>query len=187
MDVKKMCRLCAEYRLNQQLTPLNDPSRRIKSKLFRCSQIDLSLNDNSLLPQSVCSECIECLEKCWQFAEAVAKAQDKLQLEFAKDPLANIKIEEQEEKEEEDNVNDSQLADSTAFNGAKTKDQSHVNDRALSSNAMLKVQQNTCLNCNTVLPSASKFCEHMKIFFNTCGKQFATRSKLQVSEWKNKI
>lgn len=166
MDVKKMCRLCAEYRSNQQLTPLDDPSRRIKSKLFRCSQIDLSLNDSSLLPQSACSEWIECLEKCWQFAEAVAKAQDKFQLEFAKDPLANIKIE-----EEEENIDNSQFAVS----------------RALSSSGMLKVQRNTCINCNTVLPSASKFCEHMKTHFNTCGKQFATRSMLQVSEWNRNL
>lgn len=108
MDCKEICRLCAEHCSVHQLTPLDDPSRGIKSKLFRCSQIDLSLYDSFLLPRSVCSGCIENLENSWKFAEAVAKAQDKLQWMIEMDPLADIKT-------EEDNVEDSQIAVSTAF------------------------------------------------------------------------
>lgn len=93
MDRREMCRLCAEHRPNQQLTSLYDPSQDILIKLFRCSQIDLSLEKNILLPQGVCGDCIKRLERCCCFAEAVAKAQKKLQLEFVEDPLANIKEE----------------------------------------------------------------------------------------------
>lgn len=95
MDCSRVCRLCAGFCPNQQLTGLDSPGQRIRTKLFRCSQIDLSLENNLLLPQNVCGVCIEKLEQSWNFAEAVAKAQDKLQLEFAQDPLANIKIEEE--------------------------------------------------------------------------------------------
>lgn len=95
MDCANFCRLCAEFRSNQQLTPLDDPDRCIRTKLFRCSQINLPLNDSLLLPQSVCDECIEKLEQSWSFANAVTEAQNKLQSIFAEDPLADIKIKEE--------------------------------------------------------------------------------------------
>lgn len=90
MDQNEICRLCAKYHPYQELTPIDDPSRCIRSKLFRCSQIDLLLDENSLLPRHACCDCVDRLEKCWNFAEVVANAQDKFQVEFAKDSLPNI-------------------------------------------------------------------------------------------------
>lgn len=93
MDRKKICRLCAKFCSNQKLTSLDDPYRCIRSKLFRCSQIDIT-DDNKSLPQNVCNECIKSLEQCWTFTETVAAAQTKLQLQFADDPLSGVKVEE---------------------------------------------------------------------------------------------
>lgn len=93
MDRKKICRLCAKCCPNQKLTSLNDPYRCIRSKLFRCSQIDIT-DDNKSLPQNVCDICIQSLEQCWNFTETVAAAQTKLQLQFADDPLSGVKMEE---------------------------------------------------------------------------------------------
>lgn len=94
MDRKKICRLCAKVCRNQKLTSLDDPLRCIRSKLFRCSQIDIT-DDDLLLPQSVCRDCVKSLEQCWNFTEAVAAAQTKLQLQFSDDPLSNVKVEEE--------------------------------------------------------------------------------------------
>lgn len=93
MDRKKICRLCAKNCLKQQLTSLDDPIRCIRSKLFRCSQIDIT-DDNKALPQNVCKDCVNNLEQCWNFTETVAAAQTKLQLQFADDPLSGVKVEE---------------------------------------------------------------------------------------------
>lgn len=93
MDRKKICRLCAKSCPKQELTSLDDPIRCIRSKLFRCSQIDIT-DDNKALPQNVCNDCIKNLERCWNFTETVAAAQTKLQLQFADDPLSGVKVEE---------------------------------------------------------------------------------------------
>lgn len=93
MDRNKICRLCATTYRNQKLTSLDDPYNCIRSKLYRCSQIDIS-DDNKSLPQNVCSHCVSSLEQCWNFTERVAAAQVKLQLQLADDPLCNVKVEE---------------------------------------------------------------------------------------------
>lgn len=93
MDRKKICRLCAKLCPNQKLLSLDDPIHCIRSKLFRCSQIDIT-DDNKALPQNVCNDCIKGLDQCWNFTEAVAAAQTKLQLQFADDPLSGVKMEE---------------------------------------------------------------------------------------------
>lgn len=93
MDRNKICRLCAKLCKNQKLTSLDDPFRCIRSKLFRCSQIDIT-DDNKALPQNVCKDCVESLEHCWNFTETVSAAQTKLQLQFSDDPLSGVKLEE---------------------------------------------------------------------------------------------
>lgn len=93
MDRNRICRLCAEFWTTEQLTSLDDPSRCIRKKLFRCSQINLLVDENYLLPQNVCDDCVDKLEQSWSFAEKVAKTQEKLQEQFAGDPLADIKVE----------------------------------------------------------------------------------------------
>lgn len=124
MDCSRICRLCAEFRPNQQLTALDGPDQRIRTKLLRCSQIDLSLDDNLWLPQNVCGACTEKLEQSWSFAEAVAKAQDKLRIEFAQDPLANIKIEEENAVDSEFQLLTELLA------GIKHEDHNYVANRS---------------------------------------------------------
>lgn len=94
MGFEEICRLCAEFCPNQPLTPIDEPVHRISAKLLRCIQINLSVDNNHLLPQSSCENCVEKLEQCWNFFKAVAEAQDKLQLELAVDPLISVKIEE---------------------------------------------------------------------------------------------
>lgn len=83
-----ICRLCAESHAMYELTPLDAASQHIISKVYRCCQIDLSL-DNSF-PKRVCNDCVCRLEQCWTFAQAVAAAQDKLRAQVSEDPLADI-------------------------------------------------------------------------------------------------
>lgn len=72
-----ICRLCASLKTFEQLKFIDDPSLDLKKKLLRCCQINIS-HSNELLPQNVCSNCIQRIDSAWAFAEEVSLAQETL-------------------------------------------------------------------------------------------------------------
>lgn len=81
MDIlKHMCRLCSQTKLTvEMMGGINDILLGIKPKLIDCCRWrELEIFDNENLPQNACIVCVQKLEQCWQFAESVSAAQQKL-------------------------------------------------------------------------------------------------------------
>lgn len=78
-----ICRLCASLKTLDHLMLINDPDLSLKIKLMRCCQLELPGGDDDLLPQNVCDNCVQRLNKSWQFANDVTDAQETLRKAFA--------------------------------------------------------------------------------------------------------
>lgn len=73
------CRLCAEATPLEDLKSIDDPDLEIEQKLNACCRWESLKNITDIdLPQQICIMCISQLNICWQFAENVAIAQQKL-------------------------------------------------------------------------------------------------------------
>lgn len=80
-----ICRLCAALKTNDLLVSLFDAVESIPTKVERCCQVDVL--DGQELPQNVCRDCLDMLNKSFAFAEKVAMAQNTLHTAF---PSPNI-------------------------------------------------------------------------------------------------
>lgn len=78
--MEDLCRLCAHFKSSRQLTfSIQDETSNIVQKLIACCRWEsIGNNECENLPQKVCGECFTQLEKCWEFAERVADAQQQL-------------------------------------------------------------------------------------------------------------
>lgn len=73
------CRLCGDLKPVNKLTNMvinTDKCRDISSKLTR---LDLNVNFNTLLPKTVCFECINSLESAYDFVKSVELVQEAFQ------------------------------------------------------------------------------------------------------------
>lgn len=70
------CRLCAEQKKKTELRK-TVYDWGVKEKLVACCMWKPS-NDEYQIPHTVCNECIEQLEHCWQFAMRISESEQKL-------------------------------------------------------------------------------------------------------------
>lgn len=72
------CRLCAELKEPTDIvTSITDVAQLMEQKLWACCQWTHE-NTEQLLPHSVCTNCLDALDKCWLFSQKVQLAQQKL-------------------------------------------------------------------------------------------------------------
>lgn len=78
--LQQLCRLCAKSKSSAEMMgEINDLLLGIKPKLIDCCRWrDLDKGDTEHLPQNACISCVQRLEECWEFAESVYAAQNKL-------------------------------------------------------------------------------------------------------------
>ena len=78
------CRLCAELKdLDEIVASIDDVEQSMEQKLRVCCQWT-NENTERRLPHSVCSICLDKLDKCWLFSQTVQLAQQKLLEIFGK-------------------------------------------------------------------------------------------------------
>ena len=70
------CRLCGVVKDLYDFSELNDSELLIEFKLKSC--FNITLTSNKLMPQNVCSECIQCLEKSFEFHQNILNVQEEL-------------------------------------------------------------------------------------------------------------
>ncbi|CAO1379879.1 unnamed protein product [Diamesa hyperborea] len=71
-----LCRLCGVLKDLYEFSDLNDSELLIDFKLKSC--FNISLTSEKLMPQNVCSECIQCLEKSFDFHQNILNVQEEL-------------------------------------------------------------------------------------------------------------
>lgn len=78
------CRLCAELKDSFEIVAsINDVEKLMERKLRVCCQWT-NQNVEQRLPHTVCTSCLDRLDKCWLFAQSVQLAQQKLSEIFGK-------------------------------------------------------------------------------------------------------
>lgn len=78
------CRLCAELKdYGEIVACIDDLEQSLEQKLRACCQWT-SENTKHRLPHSVCSNCLDKLDKCWLFSQSVQLAQQQLLEIFGK-------------------------------------------------------------------------------------------------------
>ena len=70
------CRLCGVFKDLYDFSELSDSELLIEFKLKSC--FNISLTSDKLMPQNVCSECVQCLEKSFQFHQNILNVQEEL-------------------------------------------------------------------------------------------------------------
>lgn len=75
-EMAGICRLCASFKTIDLLVPLFDSSHSIPAKVEQCC--GTSLADDSDMPQTVCTGCLDVLNRNFTFAKAVTAAQSTL-------------------------------------------------------------------------------------------------------------
>lgn len=73
-----VCRLCGDKKPQSQIKcSIEDQDLNIEQKLIDCCRWQLYQSYDNL-PQDLCIECFQQLQRCWEFAEKVSQAQQKL-------------------------------------------------------------------------------------------------------------
>ncbi|CRK94965.1 CLUMA_CG008453, isoform A [Clunio marinus] len=75
-----VCRLCGDLKSYHELQDIYDSESDIIMKLENTLKVELEFN--KMLPNSVCWECVNNLERCSQFSELISSVQVKLKLDL---------------------------------------------------------------------------------------------------------
>ncbi|CRL04954.1 CLUMA_CG018282, isoform A [Clunio marinus] len=79
MDLSwELCRLCGEYQIIDELQDIYDQELNISYRLEQ--SLKIILDDNELLPNLICKECVASVDQCYQFAVLVSSVQDRFSL-----------------------------------------------------------------------------------------------------------
>lgn len=80
--MESWCRLCAIEKYPDELIyNIDDEFANIKQKLIDCCRWnEIGDNDQIGIPQMICKDCYDNLEKCWSFVENVSLAQQKIHM-----------------------------------------------------------------------------------------------------------
>lgn len=80
--MESWCRLCAiEKYPGELLYNIDDEIANIKQKLIDCCRWNEIGDDDQVgIPQMICKDCYEHLERCWSFVESVSLAQQKIHM-----------------------------------------------------------------------------------------------------------
>lgn len=164
---KKMfsyCRLCAEQK---KVTELKKTvfDWGIKEKLVACCMWKPS-NGEYQIPQTVCNDCIEQLENCWQFALRISESEQKLiqivhfssnELDFKEDFKDEVTDPGHEFVEIKANVPEDELeADEVSTSGSETEsDHSKESKRSARKSRGVKKKRQVSKLCN-ILKVVSK-------------------------------
>ncbi|KAJ8704416.1 hypothetical protein PYW07_011604 [Mythimna separata] len=70
------CRLCADLKPVKQLTNMIINTEKCREVTNKLSRLDLHVNFNTKLPKTVCFECINSLERAYDFVKSVELAQE---------------------------------------------------------------------------------------------------------------
>ena len=95
-----LCRLCSNQKSIGLMNNINDVDVLLEYKLNKCFKLKLA--DDKLLPQNVCNECLEMLDKCSKFHDSIQETQQKLEEKLQQLNVSNtvfledIKIEQDE-------------------------------------------------------------------------------------------
>lgn len=176
--MENVCRLCANVKSSRQLTcRIDDETLNVVQKLIDCCRWNLiGANDCENLPQKICNMCFKQLEKCWEFAECVSRAQQQLLTQFTefKPEIHFSSCIVIENDAQEETKYDVKISPNTFDSHNYTATMSEVK-----SEEYLKIDHSkpiinevSTVDNNELLPEPISFlCE-------TCGKNFSSKSNL---------
>lgn len=80
--MESWCRLCAiEKYPGELIYSIDDEIANIKEKLIDCCRWNEIGDDDQIgIPQMICKDCYENLERCWSFVQSVSLAQQKIHM-----------------------------------------------------------------------------------------------------------
>lgn len=78
MDITDICRFCGDFKPFQNFTSILDDQLKLKLEYY----FKITIDCDESLPNIICNECLESVDKCCEFVQKILDVQEKLKAKY---------------------------------------------------------------------------------------------------------